>query len=317
MTGVDLVFSSVMFCYFLDRGPSSIDFFFPGEMKEDPDLTAVRLMTKSTAMVKGDSSQQVEQSITEQLSGPDIYPVDPHYRMVWYNWLIANRFSNDPRIRNTGGMAGIYCIYEKKNEEIIRNSLKIIEQILRSISLEFKTIDDIIKKKFSLSASTSINQDYFSDFIKEKDSDIITKSISSILNEKVKKFSEDRRRKYISQTAKFKIILQNMVFKKGTPEEIYGQSEKRNHWHSMIKTLDSQIQAKIPNMVLKKLNEENLGEIYHLLAKEKIWAELPMGEIHSSIQITDIGNFFFYYWLAHHQLLKRKNILKFYRNIMK
>ncbi len=317
MTGVDSVFSSVIFCYFLDRGPSSIDYFFLGEITEDPNLTAVRLMTKSTAMVKGDISQQVEQSITNQLSGPDIFPVDPKCRMVWYNWLIGNRFSKDSRIKSTGAMAGIYCIYRKDKEGIIRNSLKVIEQILRNLSLDFKTIDDVIRKKLNLTTSTSITHEHFAKIIKESDTSVITKSISSELNEKVKKYSEVRGDKYGPQTAKFKVILQNMVFKKGTPDEIIGQSNKRQFWDSMIKILDLQIQSKLPKIASKELNEKELRDVFQLLTNQKIWRELPLGKIHPSIQSKDVSFFFFYYWLAHHQLLKKKKALKFYQKIVK
>ena len=239
MTGDDQVFSSVMLCYFLDRGPTSIDFFVSEEITEDPDITAVRLMTKSTAMVKSDSSQQVEKSITKQLSGPDIYPVDPKYRMVWYNWLIGNRFSNDSIIKTTGGMGGIYCIYKKSKEDVVRTSLKTIEETLQNISNDFKTIDDLIKKKLRFKTSITITQAHFSDFIKEKDSNIITRSICVQLNENVKKNIDDQKHKYVSQTGKFKTILQSIIFKQGTLEEISGQTSKRKYWEGMIKNLVS------------------------------------------------------------------------------
>ena len=196
---IDSIFSSIMFCYFLDKGPCSIDLLLSEEPKENPDLTAVRLMTKSTALVRGDSTQQVEQSIIDQLSGPDIYPVDTNYRMVWYNWLIANKFANDPRIKNSGAMAGIYCIYKRKNEEIIRNSLKIIEKVIKTVSLEFKSVDDIIRKKLYLSLSKDINQSHYSNFLKNKDSNVITKEISMILNKKVQEYPFSR----VSKNEKF------------------------------------------------------------------------------------------------------------------
>ena len=312
LTEKDKVFSSIMFCYFLDRGPSSIDFFLSGKLKENPDLTAVRLMTKSTALVRGDSTQQVEQSIIDQLSGPDIYPVDTKYRMVWYNWLIANPFSNDPRINNSGAMAGIYCIYKRTNENIVRKSLKIIENVLKKTSYEFKSIDDIIKKKLQLSVSTVVKQSHYSDFIKNKDSNIITKKISEILNEEVQKFSL----KNVSKTEKFKLILQGMVFKKGTPHEIIDKSEKIKHWNSVIEKLDQIINNKIPKLQIKKAEEKGLRKVYRLLAKERIWSELQLNEqTNPLIQTRDVADFFFYYWLAHHQLLKKKKVLQLYMEV--
>jgi hypothetical protein len=301
-----------MFCYFLDNGPSSIDVYLSKEPKERPDLTAVRLMTKSTAMVRGDSTQQVEQSIINQLSGPDIYPVDTKYRMVWYNWLITNRFANDPRIKKAGAMAGIYCIYKRKDEEIVRNSLKIIERILKNISLEFKSIDDIIRRKLKFSSSKDLKQSHFSDFIKNKDSSVITKKISNILNEKVQKYSITR----VSRNEKFKIILQATVFNKGTPEEIFDKSEKRKQWNSIINKLDRIINSRIPSLNTKKALEKDLNEVFHLLTNEKIWSELRLKEnTNPIIQDKDIADFFFYYWLTHHQLLKKKNNLQLYMKL--
>jgi hypothetical protein len=298
-----------MFCYFLDNGPSSIDLYLSEEPKESPDLTAVRLMTKSTAMVRGDSTQQVEQSIINQLSGPDIYPVDTNYRMVWYNWVITNRFANDPRIKKTGAMAGIYCIYKRKDEEIVRNSLKIIERLLKNISLEFKSIEDIIRKKLKFSLSKDLKESHYSDFMKNKDSNVITKKISNILNEKVQKYSITR----VSRNEKFKIILQTTVFNKGTPEEIFDKSEKRKQWDSIINKLDGIIKSRMPDLVVKKVVEKDLHEVFQLLINERIWSELQLRENNNPlIQSRDNADFFFYYWLAHHQLLKKKEVQQLY-----
>lgn len=304
-----------MFCYFLDRGPSSIDFFFPEGMTENPDLTAVRLMTKSTALVRGDSIQQVEQSIIGQLSGPDVFPVHAKYRMVWYNWLIANRFSNDSRIRKTGAIAGIYCVYKKERETIVRNSLEIIETILGNVSSEFKTVDDIIRKKLNLDTSKIVNRAQYSDFIMKKASDDISRKISTVLNEKVQEYSQTYI-KPISQIKKFKLILQHMIFKKGTPDEIIEQSKKRQYWNSVIKELNQNIISRMPNLIIKKANEKELKEIYRLLLIEKIWTVLPLSELHPLIQARDVADFFFYYWLANHQLLKKKRIRQLYTNII-
>jgi hypothetical protein len=304
-----------MFCYFLDSGPSSIDLFVTDKITENPDLTAVRLMTKSTALVKGDSNQQVEKAIIDQLSGPDIYPVDTNYRMVWHNWLIANRFSNDPRIRETGAMAGIYCIYRKNNEVIIRNTLEIIEKILRSFSSEIKTIDDLIRKKFQLSQSTGVTQTHYNDFIKKKSSYVITKKINTILNEKVPEYSTKYATMHLSQTEKFKIILQSMVFKKGSSDEIIDQSEKRECWKSTIEKLDQVIFNNVTNLLIKRINENDLREVYQLLKDKRIWAELPLEELNPLVQNKDVADFFFYYWLIHHQLLKKKKFLQFYISI--
>ncbi|NHJ00836.1 MAG: hypothetical protein EAX86_01785 [Candidatus Heimdallarchaeota archaeon] len=312
MTLQESVFSSIMFCYFLDCGPSSIDHFFLNEIKENPDLTAVRLMTKSTALVKGDSNQKIEQSIISQLCGPDIYPVDTSYRMVWYNWLIANRFSNDPRIRRTGAVGGIYCIYMKKNEAIIRNSLEIIETVIRDTSSELKSIDDIIKRQFNHTLSTNIGEKQFLEFIGKKTSDIITKQLNMTLNEKIHEFSSQITRERMSQTEKFKIILQDMVFKKGTPDEIIEPADKRIHWNSIIKKLDKIILNRIPELVKKKADPKKLRELYELLLEEKIWIALPLNEQNLIIQTKDIADFFFYYWLAHHQLLKKNKIVQLY-----
>lgn len=305
-----------MFCYFLDRGPSAIDFFFTEKMTENPNLTAVRLMTKSTALVKGDSTQQVEQSIIGQLSGPDIFPVHAKYRMVWYNWLISNRFSNDSRIRKSGAIAGIYCIYSKEREPIIRNSLEVIETVLGNASAEFKTVDDIIRKKMKLSTTTFVNQAHYSDFLMKEPSDDISREMRLILNKVVQEFSQRRSIEPISQIKKFKLILQYMVFKKGRPDEIVKQSEKRQRWVSMIRRLDKTIKDRMPDLILKKTSEKELKEIYRSLAIEKIWAELPLGELHPLIQVRDVADFFFYYWLVNHQLLKKKRILKAYTNLI-
>ena len=313
----NLIFSSIMFCYFLDRGPSSIDYFFNEKIKEDPDLTAVRLMTKSVALVKGDSAQQVEQSITDQLSGPDIFPVDTEYRMVWYNWLIANKFSTDSRIRNSGSMAGIYCVYRKNKEMIIRNSLQIIENILRNKSNEFQSIDDVIKIQYNLSSSTEIGEKQFRDFINRKKSNIITKQLNKTLNMKIQEFLHQYGLKYVSQIEKFKIILQQMVFKKGTPEEIIDQTEKKRYWNSVIEELDQIISNRMPKLNMKKGETKQLEAIYNILLKEKIWTVLSLNEPNPIIQTKDIADFFFYYWLAHHQLLKRKKVVQLYKDLTK
>ncbi len=314
MDKLDSIFSSIIFCFFLDKGPSSIDLLLSEEPKESPDLTAVRLMTKSTALVRGDSTQQVEQSIIDQLSGPDIFPVDTNYRMVWYNWLITNKFSNDPRIKNSGAMAGIYCIYKKKDEEIVRNSLKIIERVLKNTSLEFKSIDDVIRKKLNLSSSKEIKQSNYSDFIKNKDSNVITKKISDILNEKVQEYPYT----HVSKTEKFKIILQTTILKKGTPDEILDKSEKRKHWNSMMGKLDGIIKNRMPELVIKKVVEKDLRKVFQLLDNEKIWNELQLREIKNPlIQSKDIAEFFFYYWLGYHGLLKKEKILQLYIKVTK
>ncbi|WP_455143758.1 hypothetical protein [Candidatus Hodarchaeum mangrovi] len=312
-----LIFSSIMFCYFLDRGPSSIDYFFNEKIKEDPDLTAVRLMTKSVALVKGDTAQQVEQSIIDQLSGPDIFPVDTEYRMVWYNWLIANKFSTDSRIRNSGSIAGIYCIYRKNKETIIRNSLHIIENILRNMSTEFQSIDDIIKKQCNLSSSTLIGEKQFHDFINRKKSNIITKQLNKTLNIRIQEYLYQYGLKYVSQIEKFKIILQQMVFKKGTPEEIIDKAEKRRYWNSVIEELNQIISNRMPNLNIKKGETKQLEIIYNILLKEKIWTALSLNDPNPIIQTKDVANFFFYYLLAHHQLLKRKKIVQLFIDLTK
>jgi hypothetical protein len=311
----ELVFSSIMLCYFLDSGPSSIDLCFQDEITENPDLTAVRLMTKSTALVKGDSSQQVEKAIIDQLSGPDIYPVDTNYRMVWYNWLIANKFSKDPRIRDTGAVAGLYCIYKKKNEVVIRYSLEIIEKLLKNFVSEINTIEDLITDKLQLPQSTIISQIHYEDFLRNKNSCVLTKKISTILNKEVPESSKKFSSKGLAQTEKFRIILQSMVFKKGTSEEIITQTEKRSYWNSVIERLNYIIFTKLPDLKIGKINKKDLQDVYHILQKEKIWRSLPVNNLHPLISTKDVGDFFFYYWLAHNQILKKKQVLQYYLSL--
>ncbi|MHA2296792.1 MAG: hypothetical protein ACXAEU_12990 [Candidatus Hodarchaeales archaeon] len=191
MIDEDALFSSVILCYFMDSGPESVDFYSTMEFDgESSSLIATRLMTKSTMLVKGDIDQNLEGTITYHLSGPDIFPADSKFRMVWYNWVIENDFSDDPRVRKFGSMAGLYCVFSKRNEYSVRKSLKVIEEILKTFSSRLKTISDVIALLLEEKSPGSITKDHYTNFHLFSNKGNITKPLLELLNEKAISYSK-------------------------------------------------------------------------------------------------------------------------------
>ena len=75
------------------------------------------------------------------------------------------------------------------------------------------------------------------------------------------------------------------------------------------------IDAKIPNLDINKINKKDLREVYQILNKERLWLDLPLNELNPLIRTKDVADFFFYYWLAHNQILKKNKILQFYISV--
>lgn len=185
------LFSSVIFCYFMDHGPESVDFHSTMELDgESPNLIATRLMTKSTMLVKGDMSQNLEGTITDHLNGPDIFPADSKFRMVWYNWVIENHFSDDSRVRKFGSIAGLYCVFSKNNESLVRKSLKVVEEILTTFSSKLKSISDVITLMLEEKSPSSITKHHYTNFHQFSNKGNITKPLLELLNEKAISYSK-------------------------------------------------------------------------------------------------------------------------------
>jgi hypothetical protein len=309
-------FSSIFFCSFLDHGPNTLDYFSVKDYTENPDLTAVRLMTKTTMLVKEDEKQALEEAIVDQLSGPDVFPLDPNYRMIWYTWLTKNRFLSDPRVLEKGTLTGIYCIFEKKHENVIRESLKIIEDTFKGSINNYKDIESIIRKIINLDKSNKIEMKHYQALQLTKNSGKIVKTLKEKLEQNMKNkeasYSPD---KYSTETKTFKIILEKMIFRKNAENEITSQKEKRKVWKSLITDLDKLILEKNPNINLKKLSERQIRLVFNQLAEAKIWKKLPIKTDIPSISSSSIAQFFLYYWLAHHKLLNNEEILTNYMKI--
>ena len=306
-------FSSIFLCSFLDHGPNTLDYFSIIDEIEDPDLTAVRLMTKTTMLVKDNYNQGVENSIVGLLSGPDVFPLNPSYRMIWFNWIISNRFLSDPRVLKKGTLTGIYCIYEKKHENVIRNSLKIIEDTLKLYTEQYKDIEILIREIIGLDSSNQVQMKHYQALQMKKNSKIIVGPLNKNLEQNIRnKEVKQASKKYINETQIFKTILETMVFRKNTPDEIKSQKQKREFWKSLIIDLDNLIKEKVPILKLKQFNKTQMELVFNQLAEAKIWKKLPIRTEISSIQSSSIAQFFLYYWLAYHKLLDNENILKDY-----
>ena len=121
--------------------------------------------------------------------------------------------------------------------------------------------------------------------------------------------------KYSSETKFFKIILEKVIFRKNTENEIKNKKEKKKHWESVIKALNRLIKEKNPHINLKHLNERQMNSIYKQLAENKIWKKLPVRVDVSDISALSIAQFFLYYWLAYNKLLNNKETLKTYLKV--
>ncbi|MFX1507497.1 MAG: hypothetical protein ACFFDC_15545 [Promethearchaeota archaeon] len=157
---------------------------------ESSSLLATRLMTKSTMLVKGEIGQNLEETITDHLNGPDIFPADSKFRMIWYNWMIENHFSDDPRVRKFGSIAGLYCVFSKKNESLARKSLKVVEEILNTFSSKLKTISDVIALMLEEKSPDGIKKDHYANFHQFSNKGNITKPLLELLNEKALSYSK-------------------------------------------------------------------------------------------------------------------------------
>ncbi|MFW9903193.1 MAG: hypothetical protein ACFFFH_02590 [Candidatus Thorarchaeota archaeon] len=191
MIDEEQLFSAVIFCYFMDHGPESVDFYSTMELiDESSNLIATRLLTKSTMLVKGEIGQNLEETITDHLNGPDIFPADSKFRMVWYNWMIENHFSDDPRVQKFGSIAGLYCVFSKKNESLVRKSLKVVEEILKTFSSKLKTISDVIALMLEEKSPGNIKKDHYANFHQFSNMGNITKPLLELLNEKAISYSK-------------------------------------------------------------------------------------------------------------------------------
>jgi hypothetical protein len=267
-------------------------------------------MTKTTMLVKEDENKALEESIVDQLSGPDVFPLDPNYRMIWYTWLTKNRFLSDPRVLEKGTLTGIYCIYEKKHENVIRESLKIIEDTLKGSINKYKNIENIIREIINLDTSNKIEMKHYQALQLTKNSGRIVKSLKGKLEQNMEnKGVSITPEKYSTETKTFKLILEEMVFRKKAHNEIKSQKEKKKVWKLVITDLDDIIKEKNPNLNVKQLNERQIRLIFNQLAEAKIWKKLPIKTDIPSISSSSIAQFFLYYWLAHHKLLNNEEIL--------
>ncbi len=299
------IFQQVFIQTFIDSGPVILDYFSTDLLEENLTTLALRLQLR---VVEGLDTEK-QKTIYNELCGPDSAVTGN--RTIWYNWRINNQFSNDKRILEYGTPLSVFLIYEREDEDLINTSRGVIEEVFNKLSIDLRSIDEILKKIFGSNYDNALK--CYQEVINNPQSRYFAKDLIEVLTQAMTQHYKEIS-KSLPDTTKFRIILQRMVFKEGLPDAIE-KSQRKDYWQTILDQLDKiirQLESHTEELFLK----EDLLRVYKLLASQRVWRDLPITRIPDHrIQEIDVSNFFFWAWLGLKGIVKEKWIRNLYRDL--
>jgi len=290
---------------FIDSGPVILDYFSTDLLEENLTTLALRLQLR---VVEGLDTEK-QKTIYNELCGPDSAVTGN--RTIWYNWRINNQFSNDKRILEYGTPLSVFLIYEREDEDLINTSRGVIEEVFNKLSIDLRSIDEILKKIFGSNYDNALK--CYQEVINNPQSRYFAKDLIEVLTQAMTQHYKEIS-KSLPDTTKFRIILQRMVFKEGLPDAIE-KSQRKDYWQTILDQLDKiirQLESHTEELFLK----EDLLRVYKLLASQRVWRDLPITRIPDHrIQEIDVSNFFFWAWLGLKGIVKEKWVRNLYRDL--
>jgi len=299
------IFQQVFIQTFIDSGPVILDYFSTDLLEENLTTLALRLQLR---VVEGLDTEK-QKTIYNELCGPDSAVTGN--RTIWYNWRINNQFSNDKRILEYGTPLSVFLIYEREDEDLINTSRGVIEEVFNKLSIDLRSIDEILKKIFGSNYDNALK--CYQEVINNPQSRYFAKDLIEVLTQAMTQHYKEIS-KSLPDTTKFRIILQRMVFKEGLPDAIE-KSQRKDYWQTILDQLDKiirQLESHTEELFLK----EDLLRVYKLLASQRVWRDLPITRIPDHrIQEIDVSNFFFWAWLGLKGIVKEKWVRNLYRDL--
>lgn len=299
------IFQQVFIQTFIDSGPVILDYFSMDSLEEDLTTLALRFQLR---VIEGLDTEK-QKTIYNELCGPDSAVTGN--RTIWYNWRINNQFSNDKRILEYGTPLSVFLIYDRKEEDLINTSRGVIEEVFNKLSIDLHSIDEILKRIFGSSYNNAL--ECYQEVINNPQSRYFAKDLIEVLTQAITQHYKEIARS-LSDTTKFKIILQRMVFKEGLPDAIE-KSQRKDYWQTILDQLDKII-GQLGILTKESFLREDLLKVYKLLASQRVWRDLPITKIPDHrIQENDVSNFFFWAWLGLKGIIKDKWVRNLYRDL--